>query len=164
MGQALATDLRLNATYVTRLPFHISNQQGHATAFNWQRHNYRDKRHKRWLLTYISPDFPRLLSLLHCFFIILQTSLHEEASQRESQECWNPKKKLHRKAFVPSSSTGHLGREDCTTQKITSRGNLCPLIGYKWTQEVRHANSRLSPTCRTLAMGSLFAGQYVVTT
>lgn len=26
-----------------------------------------------------------------------------------------PENKLHRKAFVPSSSTGHLGREDCAT-------------------------------------------------
>lgn len=163
MGQALATDLRLNATYVTRLPFHISNQQGHATAFNWQRHNYRDKRHKTWLLTYISPDLPRLLSLLHCFFIILQTSLHEEASQRESQECWNPKTNSTEKLSCPVRARGTSGGKTAL-QMITSRGNLCPLIGYRWTQEVRHANSRLSPTCRTLAMGSLFAGQYVVTT
>jgi len=54
------------------------------------------------LLTYISPDLPRLFSLLYCFFIILQTRLHEEARQRKSQENQNPKTNATEKLLHPA--------------------------------------------------------------
>lgn len=42
------------------------------------------------VLTYVSPDLPRLFSLLYCFFIILQTSLHEEALKEKLRKTKTP--------------------------------------------------------------------------
>lgn len=70
-------DFCAKAPHTVWTHFYTFTLWGNLIACLWQRSVIKEKSP----LTYISPDLPCLFSLLYCFFIILQITLHEEAHQ-----------------------------------------------------------------------------------
>lgn len=70
-------DFCFNAPHTGWTHFYTYTLWGNLTACLCQRSAIKENSP----LTYISPDLPRLFSLLYCFFIILQITLYEEEQQ-----------------------------------------------------------------------------------